>query len=294
MIYWRQKVVLGLLERAPRRSLERISLVKLLFLLRYEGGVGRYGSFYDFFPYKYGPFSYLLYRDVAELIQGGAIRASGNALECVSPTAVRIGNGLSAGVLEMLDKFAATFCAMLPQEIVAYVYRRFPWYASRSEWAGASAPSPRGISNKAVRTLGYEGLSVDSFLDGMLRNGIQTVIDVRYNAFSRKYGFSKRSLLHKCIDVGLAYRHFPEVGIPPDVRRRSGEASELWGIYRDDILPRASEAIRAIGRLCQESPSLMFCFERDPRDCHRSILSEYVSRTVGLPVVHGGAESTNA
>lgn len=44
----------------------------------------------------------------------------------------------------------------------------------------------------AVDTAGYEGKSIDMFFDYLLRQGIKTIVDVRFNPGSRKYGFSKK------------------------------------------------------------------------------------------------------
>ncbi len=47
----------------------KLKLVKLLFLLNRAG----IDNAYDFLPYKYGPFSFQLYRDLTKLSQDGWI-----------------------------------------------------------------------------------------------------------------------------------------------------------------------------------------------------------------------------
>jgi len=45
----------------------KTKFMKLLFLLKQEYGADNYLSFYNFFPYKYGPFSNAVYRDLKKL-----------------------------------------------------------------------------------------------------------------------------------------------------------------------------------------------------------------------------------
>ncbi|WP_348602891.1 DUF488 family protein [Bartonella tribocorum] len=41
-------------------------------------------------------------------------------------------------------------------------------------------------------TIGYEGKSLENYLNCLLENNIKILCDVRKNPISRKYGFSKR------------------------------------------------------------------------------------------------------
>lgn len=43
----------------------------------------------------------------------------------------------------------------------------------------------------AVFSIGYEGLTIDSFLNKLIANNITVVVDIRNNPQSMKYGFSK-------------------------------------------------------------------------------------------------------
>jgi uncharacterized protein YwgA len=63
-----ERIILTLL-LTESTSITKLKLVKLLFLLNREGVDGAY----DFLPYKYGPFSFQLYRDLTKLAQAGWI-----------------------------------------------------------------------------------------------------------------------------------------------------------------------------------------------------------------------------
>ena len=62
----REKIVLQLLS-CFTEPLDKISLVKFVFLLRHQTMLNAMSSFYDFVPYKFGPFSFTLYRDLERL-----------------------------------------------------------------------------------------------------------------------------------------------------------------------------------------------------------------------------------
>jgi hypothetical protein len=45
-----------------------------------------------------------------------------------------------------------------------------------------------------IVTIGYEGRSLEAFLNLLLQNSVTLLCDVRRNPLSRKYGFSKSTL----------------------------------------------------------------------------------------------------
>lgn len=71
-----------------------------------------------------------------------------------------------------------------------------------------------------IFTFGYEGLSVDAFVQRLKTTGIETVVDVRANPLSRKPGFSKRALAAALSPASIAYIHLPAMGCPKPVRDR--------------------------------------------------------------------------
>src|SRR5690606_35497866 len=45
----------------------------------------------------------------------------------------------------------------------------------------------------SISGIGYEGLTLEAFISKLRIRGVQTLVDVRPNAISRKRGFSKRA-----------------------------------------------------------------------------------------------------
>ncbi len=138
-----------------------------------------------------------------------------------------------------------------------------------------------------VFTIGYEGRNVDDLVHKLIANGIEQIIDVRQNAFSRKPGFSKTMLFANLQKNGISYHHIPELGSPRDIRQRhneSGSAAAFMDEY-SAYLDTRPEAYQRLKGLALSRTSALLCFERDHTDCHRSILSERLSGD-GFQVVH--------
>ncbi len=286
MMYQRQRVMLSLLSKMPEEKASKIQFVKWLFLLKEEENIDRYVKFYSFFPYKYGPFSLVAYRDIDELERFGWIKSDSKFLRYIVPKRGYSESKLSLSVMYSIEKIMGNY-GMLPQQsLVNYVYEKYPWYASRSSIRQSDSPKYPPKARPAVYSLGYEGLSIDAFLDAVLKAGIQVVIDSRHNPISRKYGFSKNTLAEKCLDVGITYHQFSAVGIPSKIRNQIQDRQTLWDFYTEEILAKNSEALKSIANICKNAPSVLICFERKPEDCHRHIIAREISVRTGLPIIH--------
>lgn len=149
-------------------------------------------------------------------------------------------------------------------------------------------------SNQAVKTVytaGYEGESIDTFFEKLLEAGVQRLVDVRYNAISRKYGFSKGRLRQLCEQRNIDYVHLRQLGIPASERKflkTVGDYQRLMRKYERSILPKAAHVQEEALRLVQELPSVLVCFEADVDYCHRGRLAEAVSSEGAMSVVHLG------
>ena len=66
--------------------------------------------------------------------------------------------------------------------------------------------------------LGYEGLSLEQFLARLRASDIETLVDVRQLALSRKAGFSKTPLSLATASAGIKYVYERELGCPKAIR----------------------------------------------------------------------------
>ena len=284
----RQKCILYMLEQAGR-PVARLELTKWAFLLARETASGGGPAFYDFLPYHYGPYSFTLFHEAERLVRDGYLRpmtAGGrDAWESLNDSASLM-SALATVVRRDAAGVVRQFANVPLDDLIDYVYGRFPWYTANSRIRQLRA---RPAAPPGIYTIGYEGCSVDRLLDGLMRRGIRRIIDVRRNPVARRYGFHKASLDRLCGNVGIAYVHVPEVGIPSDLRRNldgPDARARLLAMYDAELLPRQGGAIAEIARMAAELPSALMCMEADPAVCHRSRVAQAASSVTGLPVQH--------
>ncbi len=145
------------------------------------------------------------------------------------------------------------------------------------------------MPENALFTIGYEGLVQNQLLDLLVGNGVQTVLDVRAVPLSRKAGFSKTVLGASLAQRGIAYLHDRRLGTPKPGREaaRKGRSSVMQEIFLDHMQTVAareglSDAISLAGR----NRVCLLCFEREPHNCHRSIVARLMHRQTGQLIRH--------
>src|SRR3546814_17179944 len=129
--------------------------------------------------------------------------------------------------------------------------------------------------NSILYTIGYEGSDIAHFLLTLQQCGIKRVIDVREVPLSRKRGFSKTALAAKLVESGIDYSHFKALGDPKPGRdaMRRGDFSAFVDIYSEHLAtPEAQAALHDAVDLAMRSSSGLLCFERSPKECHRTMV----------------------
>lgn len=284
----RHRVLLGVLLECPRTP-TRTELMKWLFLLGQEPGPRSLSSLYDFVPYNSGPLSFCVSRDLEALARLGYI-ASGDRLAIERRRAADVRRhfrSLPVSIRRAVAGVLERYGCLSPKQLGQTIDDRYPWFSSQSGVDCAPGVGPRG--DPLVYTAGYEGESIDRFMQKLLHAGIEQIIDVRSNPVSRKYGFSRRALDRLGSSLGLAYRHFPDLGIPSAQRRRLSTTADYERVlnhYESRLLPKVPEVIGQAARLAARSSSVLVCFEADPSCCHRARLAKVISVTTGMEVVH--------
>ena len=278
-----QKTLLFLLS-AARRPVQRMELTKLCFLLRHESPSGGGSAFYDFVPYRFGPFSFGLYQEAGKLEQGGYLFAPNDDSWAIRKDSREVfpPKDVERDIHQLLRTWGHTSL----DSLVDYVYETYPDYTVNSE-RRKLARRPR--TQPAVFTAGYESLSVDGFLNLLVESGIERLIDVRQNPVARRFGFHKSTLSRLLGHLKIDYVHVPELGIPSSFRQEleSYEDYErLFKRYEAKTLTSEQSAIDNVASLVLERPSVLVCMEADPKYCHRSRLATRVAAATKLPVTH--------
>ena len=289
----RERIALRVLEEAAG-SLPKTVFVKLMFLLRMETELAQLSSFYDFVPYKFGPHSFALYRDLYRLGSNGYV-SEGRDYVALNDRLInesqneteKLAKSLKLAVANTVERYGK----MKVSPLILDVYERYQWFALNSEREERNRfpIPPRPKAPTAIYTIGYEGRSVDAFFNYLLEIGIETVIDVRANPVSRKYGFAGNRMKQIGDGLGIGYQHYPTLGVPSSERTTlSDRASRerLFAQYEQSILVNRKQEIRDAGKLMSRKPSVLVCVERDVSTCHRSRLSQAIAKETGMEVVH--------
>ncbi|MCA9185695.1 MAG: DUF488 family protein [Pirellulaceae bacterium] len=282
----RQKTLLYLLRIADRPVL-KTELTKWSFLLRHDFASQGGSAFYDFVPYRFGPFSFCLYQEAGKLENQGFIATVGTgksqAWQLTDHADFKAPDRTTAGDAQaIVQKFGKQRLSSL----IDYVYDRYPKYTYNSE---IKKLAKQPTADPAVYTAGYEGLSADAFLDMLVQNGIQRLVDVRNNPIARRYGFHKSTLARLTGNLDIEHIHFPELGIVSEKRQDLGgpeTRQELFQEYERRTLTEQKDAVAAVAQLAMEKPSVLVCMEAEPCCCHRSHLAKKVAAATNLPVVH--------
>lgn len=272
----RQRVLLMLLN-ALGGSAGNLDFQKLLFLCCQEL---KALTPYEFVPYKFGAFSFTSYADRRKLVGIGYLAEDDHHWRLTEQGIAAIESPPG----EHFVDFARRLGSMRGDALVAETYRRFPYYAIRSEIAErvladdipalhrVRAARPERNSG-SLFTIGYESRSLERYLNDLLGVGATLLCDVRRNPNSRKYGFSKSTLARGCAGVGIRYEHLPELGIASERRRGLSSQADyeaLFESYARADLPKQSDALMKIAGwvLSGEAVSLT-CYELLPHQCHR-------------------------
>ncbi len=282
MLFWRQKVLVALVQEAPLLKASSAQLADWAFLLKHQNRIDEHGRFYDFVPYDHGPFSFLMEHEIMRLVDEGVLTVCDGFLCAQSSRAGGIAEELPSTQRTLVSLLAEEYGRLSEEELLNIVHCCYPWYASRS--TAINCVSKACAEAEAVYTIGYEGLSIDAFLDALLRRGIEVVLDVRAVPHSRKHGFSRPELEQKCANMAIEYCHLPEAGIPSVVRREADSEGDLWRHYSSAILPTIPDTISRITTTCSQRPTALLCFEADPIYCHRHVLAQTISTAAGFDI----------
>ena len=155
----------------------------------------------------------------------------------------------------------------------------------------------------AVATIGVYGFTLDGFLDTLRGADVRLLLDVRQRLGVRgsEYAWANSARLQSALaESGIAYRHHQELAPTTELRRLQYREDDRLGVgkrsrvelapayrerYLKEILDRVDLA-PIVRELPTRSSAALFCVERDPEACHRSLVAARLADEYGLPVVH--------
>lgn len=286
-MFYRRKLILALLEVFGGK-LMKINLQKVLFLITQR----QTKPAYDFVPFKFGCFSFSANADLTAMIKHGFLTEDEQSFTKKDKQTYL--STLNDTDRRLVNQIYTLFHNYDADALMTYTYTQYPYYAINSVKAPQllnraqmeKVETARPSSNKTILyTIGYEGISLEAYLNKLVKNDIKLLVDVRNNPLSQKYGFSKNLLSSCCNKLGIEYVHFAEVGIQSEDRKELNEQADydtLFDLYRDNTLPRTIDTQHKILALLQEKHRIaLTCFEANICQCHRKHLSEAITRIPG-------------
>jgi len=133
--------------------------------------------------------------------------------------------------------------------------------------------------------VGYQGLTLEEFIAGLVAMGVTRLFDVRLTPVSRKPGFSRTALARALGEAGIAYEHRRELGNPKP--NRSGFAGRPPAVaaarqaYRSLLsAPPARTALAEIAEAARSEVVAVMCFEADQSHCHRDVVLRDVAEII--------------
>jgi len=122
-------------------------------------------------------------------------------------------------------------------------------------------------------TIGYTGKPIESLLDLLEANGVQTLVDIRQNPVSMYRPELTKVNLKKLVNGrGMQYAHVPGLGVPRDIRAKAidtGNRDVIWEWYDQHVVKPYFQKNMHWFLNSNEHPVALMCVELDPRDCHR-------------------------
>ena len=148
------------------------------------------------------------------------------------------------------------------------------------------------IEEKSIYTLftiGYEKISIDYYLNKLVDKNIKTLVDVRKNPISMKYGFSKSQLKNFCVKLKMKYLHIPELGINSDKRQKLNseyDYKKLFTNYKETLVNKTKYLDEVLSIYNNDKRIAITCFEKEHESCHRNYIAESLEKKHSIYVEH--------
>ena len=154
-----------------------------------------------------------------------------------------------------------------------------------------------------LATIGVYDWAAETFIDALRRARVKQLLDVRQRrgVRGREYAWANATRLQAALeDAGIDYRHHLELAPTTELRQVQYREDAGRGVgirSRTQLAPAfreryAREVLDGVdlGPIVAELPSTgasaLFCVERDPKACHRSLVADRFAAEFGLRVRH--------
>jgi len=156
--------------------------------------------------------------------------------------------------------------------------------------------------NPKIVTIGVYGFDKDSFFQALLNANIDTFCDIRLRRGMRgsTYSFANSESLQLCLrELGIRYVHVKDLAPNQEIRKKQKQEDEKLGVAKRSRKGLGQEFIQAYEKECLSNfdsskfisdvgPDAkiigLFCVEREPNACHRSLAANKLAQDLNLLV----------
>ena len=135
------------------------------------------------------------------------------------------------------------------------------------------------IKPPLIKTIGHSNHPSERFVDLLRAGGVAVLVDVRSTPWSRRFPqFGKDKLSKTLAEAGIAYLHEGAA---------LGGKPEAGGSY-DDLAARPAfqQTLDRLTEQANTSTLCLMCAEKEPLDCHRTVLVSRRLAERGVAIEH--------
>lgn len=125
-----------------------------------------------------------------------------------------------------------------------------------------------------IFTVGHSNHTIDVFVALLLGQGVQTLVDVRSQPYSRySPHFNRDALAAALTAAGIRYQFMGDsLGGRPQQADLYDPGEDRPNYARQRATPLYQEGVRQLLEVAGQQPTAIMCSEGDPAHCHRSLL----------------------
>jgi uncharacterized protein (DUF488 family) len=153
-------------------------------------------------------------------------------------------------------------------------------------------------------TIGVYGWDASRFFHALAAAEVDILCDLRARRGVRgsEYAFANSQRLQAGMsEAGIRYLHYPDLAPSPAVRaaqaaadramktakrKRSALSLAFTDAYRRERLASLDSAAFVAGLGSEARVVALFCVEREPAACHRSLFAERLAQDLGVRITH--------
>jgi hypothetical protein len=269
--FHRQKFLLFLLEQVEDISLTDFQ--QLLFLSHKEINL----DYYDFVQYQKKWLSFQVSADIETLEEKNWLLLNDNNL--ILKNKLSTSQSIKKEERWVINRWIAKYKNIRNDSLTQLVNEKYE----------VTEQQDNSQRNTELFTIGYEGSSLEAYLNKLIQNNVKILYDVRKNPLSRKFGFSKNTLSDLLPQFGIEYRHLPELGIVSEKRQDLATELDYIKLFSEyeKYLPEKSIYLEELANTLENGKSIaLTCFEKKPSFCHRHCVSNYLKKHYDFGVTH--------